>query len=322
MSLLKAINLDTKALVVINEYLRIRRDFPTLATFIEALATDRNEISQILQTVALNFQTLGYQSADSGTLIQGLRQALAVRLHARDQQPATPPPQLLGAFPPPPRRSAPTPIGQPVTPAAPRDPNSPLMQAQAKGRRGTLTFEPDPARATPARATPAPPSLRRTPVPTTPPGRKASTAMGTQQFGASLAGLRPEAIKPAQDTTRPTVLIAEDDSRARMVYRLKLEEAGYNVVDAVDGNDAWQQIKSGAVSAVVLDVKMPGISGLEIIQRMQSSRNYLPVVVVTSFSDMRDEFAIQVYPKLRYLVKPVAPDKIVQALHELEVVPT
>ena len=321
MSLLKAINLDTKALVVINEYLRIRRDFPTLATFIEALATDRNEISQILQTVALNFQTLGYQSADSGTLIQGLRQALAARLHAQGQRPATPPP--LGVIPPPPRRSAPTPIGQPVTPAAPRDPNSPLMQAQAKGRHGKLTFEPDPARATPARATPAPPPLRRrTPAPTTPPGRQASSAMGTQQFGASLAGLRPENIKPAQDTTRPTVLIAEDDSRARMVYRLKLEEAGYNVVDAVDGNDAWQQIKSGAVSAVVLDVKMPGISGLEIIQRMQSSRNYLPVVVVTSFSDMRDEFAIQVYPKLRYLVKPVAPEKIVQALHELEVVPT
>ena len=319
MSLLKAINLDTKALVVINEYLRIRRDFPTLATFIEALATDRNEISQILQTVALNFQTLGYQSADSGTLIQGLRQALAVRLHARGQQPAPP----LPAFPPPPRRSAPTPIGQPVTPAAPADPNSPLMQAQAKGRRGTLTFESDPARTTTTLATPAPPPLRhRTPAPTTPPGRQASSAMGTQQFGASPPGLRPEAIKPAQNTTRPTVLIAEDDSRARMVYRLKLEEAGYNVVDAVDGNDAWQQIKSGAVSAVVLDVKMPGISGLEIIQRMQSSRNYLPVVVVTSFSDMRDEFAIQVYPKLRYLVKPVAPEKIAQALHELEVVPT
>ena len=321
MSLLKAINLDTKALVVINEYLRIRRDFPTLATFIEALATDRNEISQILQTVALNFQTLGYQSADSGTLIQGLRQALAVRLHARGQQPATPPPQPLGALPPPPRRNAPTPIGQFVTPAAPRDPNSPLMQAQAKGRRGTLTFESDPARAIPTRATPAPPPLRhRTPAPATPPGRQA--ALAGQQFGANPAGLRPEAIKPAQDTTRPTVLIAEDDSRARMVYRLKLEEAGYNVVDAVDGNDAWQQIKSGAVSAVVLDVKMPGISGLEIIQRMQSSRNYLPVVVVTSFSDMRDEFAIQVYPKLRYLVKPVAPDKIAQALHELEVIPT
>ena len=117
------------------------------------------------------------------------------------------------------------------------------------------------------------------------------------------------------DVGRPTVLVADDDGRARMMYRAKLEESGFLVIEAKDGVEAWDYIKNGAVQCVVMDMKMPGYHGLEILGRMVDADLIVPVVVVSAFDQLANEFVVATYPMLEFLAKPASPERVVEAVN-------
>ena len=133
-------------------------------------------------------------------------------------------------------------------------------------------------------------------------------------FGGTSGGIQAGEVQRA---VKPTILIADDDSRIRMIYKIKLEEAGYHVVEAGDGMQAWKWIREGGLNGLVLDMKMSGYHGLEILSRMIDAQIILPVVISSAYDQLGDEFVVATYPKLKYLVKPVPPEKIVEALNEL-----
>jgi CheY-like chemotaxis protein len=116
---------------------------------------------------------------------------------------------------------------------------------------------------------------------------------------------------------RPIVLVADDDKRIRMVFRLRLEEAGMTVVEYDNGLSAWERLQKNDVAAAVLDMKMPGLHGLEVLSHMIDHNLSTPVVVCSAYDQLQDEFVVKTYPHLRYLVKPVAPDQLVSAIREL-----
>lgn len=116
---------------------------------------------------------------------------------------------------------------------------------------------------------------------------------------------------------RPTILIADDDKRIRMVFRLRMEESGLSVVECADGTEAWDRIQQGDISLAVLDMKMPGLHGLEVLSRMADKQFRIPVIVCSAYDQLKDEFVVQTYPKLRYLVKPVAPEQLVGSIKDL-----
>jgi CheY-like chemotaxis protein len=116
---------------------------------------------------------------------------------------------------------------------------------------------------------------------------------------------------------RPVVLIADDDKRIRMVFRLRMEESGMNVIECADGTEAWDRIQQGDISLAVLDMKMPGLHGLEVLSRMADKQFRIPVIVCSAYDQLKDEFIVQTYPRLRYLVKPVAPEQLVGSIKEL-----
>ncbi len=208
----------------------------------------------------------------------------------------TPPAGVPAVNPPPPK--VPLPFGPP-TPSAPsatgsgsRAPPPAATSATGSGSR---------APAVPP-APPLPPPDMRMPV-----GTK-TFARHEMIFGQS-SGM--------QLNSKPTVLVADDDKRIRMVFRLRLEDAGYTVVECSEGADAWDKIQNSVVNAAVLDMKMPGLHGLEILSKMADKQMQLPVVICTAYDQLENEFVVQKYPHLRYLVKPIAPEKLVSAINEL-----
>ncbi len=88
-------------------------------------------------------------------------------------------------------------------------------------------------------------------------------------------------------------------------------------MEVSNGSDAWERIQNGGLYGVVLDIKLPGMNGIEILSRMHDMQITIPVVVCTSFSHIEDEFIVRTYPRLKYLVKPISPDQIIEALREL-----
>jgi CheY-like chemotaxis protein len=147
--------------------------------------------------------------------------------------------------------------------------------------------------------------------PATAPGAAADTFFGGGKGKPSAESV----LGPAAN--RPVILLADDDKRIRMVYRLKLEEKGFSVQEAADGLEAWKRLELGGISAAVLDMKMPGLHGLEILSRLADSGQELPVVICTAYDRLDDEFVVATYPKLRYLTKPVDGEQLAETLNSL-----
>lgn len=89
---------------------------------------------------------------------------------------------------------------------------------------------------------------------------------------------------------RKTVLLAEDSLATRTLETRILEQAGYEVITAADGQEAWARLAEQTFDAVITDVMMPKLSGLELTEKIRSSSKYheLPVVLVTSLASDED----------------------------------
>jgi len=79
-----------------------------------------------------------------------------------------------------------------------------------------------------------------------------------------------------------TILFADDNRNIRDFCRRELEEEGYRVIAAGDGAEAVRLADSQAPDLVVLDVRMPGVSGLEAMTRIRAANPHMPVVFFTS----------------------------------------
>jgi len=211
-------------------------------------------------------------------------------------------------------------------PAPPRPQTSTLVQ-----RRTTVNLSPTPVQPQPAVVVPHPPSQPLQPIrgPINPPLPTQHAQQEPLQPAGQRNLLRHElsfktspgagpGIAPAPlPGQRPTILVADDDKRIRLVFRLRLEEAGYTIIEVGDGQEAWDRIKQGGIALVVLDMKMPGLHGLEVLSRMVDNQINLPVICCSAYDQLESEFVIQTHPRLRYLVKPVAAEALVAATREL-----
>lgn len=148
------------------------------------------------------------------------------------------------------------------------------------------------------------------------PAKEPEEGAGGPYFGESTKIKAEEIITPGTKGAK-RVLIADDDKRIRLLYKIRLEKSGYTVIEAAEGQDAWKKLSSGQVDAAVIDMKMPGYHGLEVLSRMVDSGVLLPVVICTAYDQLADEFVVATYPHLRYLVKPAAPEDVLAALEEV-----
>lgn len=104
---------------------------------------------------------------------------------------------------------------------------------------------------------------------------------------AQLSGANP--ARPARQRRR-RVLVVDDSLTTRAQLRRILESGGYEVVLAVDGLDAWAKIENHSFDAVVSDVEMPNLGGVELVGRIRasSSSGQLPVILCTTLASDAD----------------------------------
>ncbi|MEP6731525.1 MAG: LytTR family DNA-binding domain-containing protein [bacterium] len=119
--------------------------------------------------------------------------------------------------------------------------------------------------------------------------------------------------------TRRRVLIADDEPLARERIRMMLEARGdYDIVaESVDGSATVEAIMTHAPEIVFLDIKMPGLDGLEVIAAVEDCRIPPAIVFVTAF----DSYALQAFDvgAVDYLLKPFDAPRFEQAVARAEV---
>ena len=77
------------------------------------------------------------------------------------------------------------------------------------------------------------------------------------------------------------VLVVDDDPVVGRSFDRVLSGKGYAVITAVSGQEALKKLETEEYDAVFTDIKMPGMSGLEVAERVKEKRPWLPVVIVT-----------------------------------------
>nr|MBI3611823.1 response regulator [Nitrospirota bacterium] len=114
------------------------------------------------------------------------------------------------------------------------------------------------------------------------------------------------------------VLIVEDEDNVRKVTRLTLQQAGYDVEEAEDGGKAVEVINSGEnplmVDAIICDIRMPKINGMEAIAYFRAQYPSVPIIVQTGFPDIEMATSLLREGVMEYLVKPVEKDKLLAAV--------
>jgi two-component system nitrogen regulation response regulator GlnG len=100
------------------------------------------------------------------------------------------------------------------------------------------------------------------------------------------------------------VLVADDEPSIRYVLRESLEEEGCEVVDVDEGDRALEELAGGDFHIAFVDIRMPGASGLEILERVRSSGSDAAVVIITAQNTFENAVEAMKRGALDYLVKP------------------
>ena len=108
------------------------------------------------------------------------------------------------------------------------------------------------------------------------------------------------------------IVVADDDKNLRAVIEELLTDAGYEVVAASDGVEALAAVEHTAPALMLLDMRMPRMDGLTVLDHLRRSGRTFPVVVITAQPDAGE--AALARGAVRVLIKPVSLDVLLDAV--------
>ena len=100
------------------------------------------------------------------------------------------------------------------------------------------------------------------------------------------------------------ILIVEDEEKIARLLELELEYEGYHVTKVMDGLEAFVAYKNGNWDLILLDVMLPGISGIELLRRIRLTNKSTPVLLLTAKSSVEDKVSGLDYGANDYITKP------------------
>lgn len=120
----------------------------------------------------------------------------------------------------------------------------------------------------------------------------------------------------ASDQVAATVLVVDDDEVMRDLLSRMLGRAGYAVQTAADGRNALERFREHAIDAVVTDMSMPRMGGLELTRALLNERPELPIIAVTGVDDSYLRVAIAAGAKAG-MHKPIRAGELAQTMRRL-----
>lgn len=111
-------------------------------------------------------------------------------------------------------------------------------------------------------------------------------------------------------TTLKKVLVVDDDPVVGRSFDRVLDGKGYAVITARDGEEALAKLNSESYDVVFTDIRMPGMSGLEVAEQIKARQPWLPVVIVTGYGTEENEARAEAAGVAGFLRKPLSPEMI------------
>lgn len=113
------------------------------------------------------------------------------------------------------------------------------------------------------------------------------------------------------------VLVVDDDPVVGKSFnRVLTDEKGYIVVTAKNAHEALRKIREESYDVVFTDIKMPGMDGVELAERVKSRQPWIPVVIVTGYGTVDNEDRAKAAGVSAFLRKPLSPEIIEESAHD------
>jgi DNA-binding NtrC family response regulator len=110
--------------------------------------------------------------------------------------------------------------------------------------------------------------------------------------------------------SKKLILVVDDDESLRWVTQAQLQQSGYEVIAAADADAALEQVRNLAPDLVVTDLKMPGMSGLDLLKAIRAGYPEILVIVVTAFGTVETAVEAMKAGAYDYITKPVNMDEL------------
>jgi CheY-like chemotaxis protein len=116
-----------------------------------------------------------------------------------------------------------------------------------------------------------------------------------------------------------TVLVCDNEESLRALVRATLDGPGYEIAEARDGDEALERARSLQPDLILLDMMMPGRSGIEVLGELQADPTTarIPVLMLTARAQATDRAAAARAGATRFLAKPFSPSELVVIVEEL-----
>ncbi|MBI5748647.1 MAG: response regulator [Nitrospinae bacterium] len=101
--------------------------------------------------------------------------------------------------------------------------------------------------------------------------------------------------------TRKKILVVDDEENIRILYSEELQDEGYDVITASNAEDADIKIKESNPDLITLDIKMPGMDGIELLRKLREYDKNIPIVMCSAYSDYKQDF--RTWASEAYIIK-------------------
>ena len=115
---------------------------------------------------------------------------------------------------------------------------------------------------------------------------------------------------------RKPILIVDGEPIVRESIRDWLKDAGYQVATAESGEQALEMIEKQDFGVVVLDVRLPGKTGIKVLKELKALKPQIKSIIITAYSSAELAVEARKLGAVDYLIKPVAPDDLERLIRE------
>jgi DNA-binding response OmpR family regulator len=114
-----------------------------------------------------------------------------------------------------------------------------------------------------------------------------------------------------------SVLLIDDEASLRNTVSRILTKAGFQIITAASGTEGLQKFSEEEIGLVYVDMRMPDMSGLDVLRSIRQQDNYVPVIVFSALNDEASFESAMQNGATEYLLKPLKPETLIQRTHEL-----
>lgn len=116
-----------------------------------------------------------------------------------------------------------------------------------------------------------------------------------------------------------TVLTVDDSASIRQMVSFTLSEAGYNVIQASDGREGLEKVKTASVNLVITDLNMPNMDGIALIKSIREipQLKFIPILMLTTESQNEKKIEGKQAGATGWIIKPFKPEQLIAVVKKV-----